>query len=304
MTEDESKRVVAEGRRAEALVSALLVLASLCAAAFVVLYVVHDDTQLLGLALGLTFACLAVAAIVAGKRIVPQETAVEERDRLLRPQEVEEVDAIVREGGEGISRRKLLTSAAVAAGLSAGAALVVPAASLGPSIGDRVRETPWSTGRRLVDRQGRRYRPDDIEIGTFYTALAEGANPNDLGSSLVVVRLPQEQIHLPADRRTWAPQGILAFSKICPHAGCAISLYRYPLYQPTSERPALTCPCHYSTFDPATGGKLLFGPAGRALPQLPLMVDRDGYLAARRDFPEGIGPSWLRIERNPPGESQ
>jgi ubiquinol-cytochrome c reductase iron-sulfur subunit len=89
----------------------------------------------------------------------------------------------------------------------------------------------------------------------------------------------------------------MAYSKICPHAGCAISLYRYPLYAHTSGEPAFTCPCHYSTFLPGEGGRLLFGPAGRALPQLKLMVDSGGYVAAAQGFVEDVGPSWWNVHR-------
>jgi ubiquinol-cytochrome c reductase iron-sulfur subunit len=302
---DPSQREMRRNPRAEKAVLALLWLAAACAVIFVIRYVVAGrDTQLLGLTIGLCFAFLGAAAVVAGKLVVPQETAVEDRDVLLREQEVEEVAELVEESTEGISRRKLLGAAGVAAGATVGAALVVPAASLGPSIDHRVSETPWYPGRRLVDTKGKLYRPEDIELGTFYTALPQGADPDDLGSSLVVVKLPVSTLRLPKGRETWAPQGVLAYSKVCPHAGCAISLYRYPLYQPTSEKPAFTCPCHYSTFDPAAGGKLLFGPAGRALPQLPLMVDSSGYLAAQRDFPEDIGPSWLLTKRNPKGPAK
>jgi ubiquinol-cytochrome c reductase iron-sulfur subunit len=141
------------------------------------------------------------------------------------------------------------------------------------------------------------YAAADIQIGTFYTALPEHANPDNFGSGLLVVRLPAELIHLPAARRSWAPEGILAYSKICPHAGCAISLYRYPTYQPTSNGPAFTCPCHYSTFLPGEGGRVVFGPAGRALPQLPLMIDAEGNLRAAGGFKEDIGPSWWGVHR-------
>ncbi|MFL5826365.1 MAG: Rieske 2Fe-2S domain-containing protein [Thermoleophilaceae bacterium] len=302
---DPSKREIRNSPRAETAVLLLLGLGSAAAVAFVVLYVVGErDTQLLGVAIGLCFAFFGAAAVVAGKFVVPQETAVEERDQLLREQEVEEVAELVDEGTEGISRRKLLGAAGAAAGATVGAALVVPAASFGPAIDHRVSETPWYPGRRLVDVKGKLYRPGDIELGTFYTALPQGADPDDLGSSLVVVKLPENTLRLPKGRETWAPQGVLAYSKVCPHAGCAISLYRYPLYEPTSDKPAFTCPCHYSTFDPAAGGKLLFGPAGRALPQLPLMVDSGGYLAAQRDFPEDVGPSWFLTKRDPKGPAK
>ena len=135
-----------------------------------------------------------------------------------------------------------------------------------------------------------------IEIGSFYTALPAGYYWEQLGAPLLVVRLPAHYIHLPASRAHWAPKGILAYSKICPHAACAISLYRYPTFAPTSPAiPAFTCPCHYSTFAPGEGGKLLFGPAGRPLPQLPVIIDAQGHLRAGGGFDEDVGPSWFDV---------
>ncbi|MEA2470163.1 MAG: ubiquinol-cytochrome c reductase iron-sulfur subunit, partial [Thermoleophilaceae bacterium] len=128
----------------------------------------------------------------------------------------------------------------------------------------------------------------------------EHGDLESLGAGLLVVRLAPGDIRLPAARRSWAPEGILAYSKICTHAGCAISLYRYPTYQATSGEPAFTCPCHYSTFLPGEGGRVAFGPAGRALPQLPLMIDSEGMLRAAGIFREDIGPSWWSVKR---GES-
>jgi quinol---cytochrome c reductase iron-sulfur subunit len=112
---------------------------------------------------------------------------------------------------------------------------------------------------------------------------------------VVVVRLEPSALRLPRKRARWAPQGILAFSKVCPHAGCAVALYRKPTFPEVQPRPALVCPCHYSTFDPAAGGEVLFGPAGRALPQLPLAVDAAGELRAGGDFSDAIGPSWWGV---------
>lgn len=284
--------------RVEAIVLLLLGGASASALVFSVLYVVHDDTQLLGLALGLSLICLAGAAILAGKRVVPQETAVEERPELLHEHEVDEVDLIVARGSEGISRRRLLVGAAGAAGLALGAALVVPAASLGPNIGRRIEETPWRIGRRLVDEKGEPLSADDIEPGSFVTAFPEGADPRELGSPVVVVQIPVNQLDLPEGRESWAPEGILAFSKICTHAGCAVALYRTPLYEPTSRAPALVCPCHYSTFDVRRGAAVIFGPAGRPLPQLPLTIDRDRTLVARGGFSGPVGPAWWSVRRS------
>jgi ubiquinol-cytochrome c reductase iron-sulfur subunit len=295
---DPSERAVPGNRRAETLVAALLVGAAVLGFTFTVLYVVLEtNTQLLGLAMGGALAALAAAAIVAGKMVVPQETAVEERDELLVEPEAEEVVQIVESGGEGISRRVLLTGACGLAGAGMVTAVAAPLASLGPPA-HALHDSPWTRGIRLVDDQSRPYAADDIQIGSFYTALPDGETWESFGAGLLVVRLPAEFNQLPLSRRGWAPQGIMAFSKICPHAGCAISLYRYPTdAQTSSPAPAFTCPCHYSTFTPGDGGKVIFGPAGRPLPQLPLMIDSDGNLRAAGRFDADIGPSWWGVRR-------
>jgi ubiquinol-cytochrome c reductase iron-sulfur subunit len=295
---DPSERAVPGNRRAETLVAALLVGAAVLGFTFTVLYVVLEtNTQLLGLAMGGALAALAAAAIVAGKMVVPQETAVEERDELLVEPEVQEVVQIVEAGGEGISRRVLLTGACGLAGAGMVTAVAAPLASLGPPA-HALHDSPWTRGIRLVDGQGRPYAAEDIQIGSFYTALPDGETWESFGAGLLVVRLPAQFNQLPLSRRGWAPQGIMAFSKICPHAGCAISLYRYPTdAQTSSPAPAFTCPCHYSTFTPGDGGKVIFGPAGRPLPQLPLMIDSDGNLRAAGRFDADIGPSWWGVRR-------
>ena len=294
---DPRRRDLPANRSAENLVAVLLVLAALLAFGFVAIYVLlAHDTQLLGVAIGGALAMLAAAAIIAGKLVVPQETSVEARDQLLDDEQVDEVVEIVEAGGEGVSRRKLLAGAGGLAGAAMATAAATPLASLGPRL-THIHDTPWHAGVGLIDDSGTPYAADDIQIGSFYTALPQGGNPENLSAGLLVVRLPATMIHLPASRRTWAPQGILAFSKICPHAACAISLYRYPTNESTSSGPAFTCPCHYSTFSPGEGGKLLFGPAGRSLPQLPLVIDADGLLRAGGGFDQDTGPSWWGVRR-------
>ncbi len=262
---------------------------------FTAVYVADTrNTQLLGIAIGGALALLAAAAIVAGKLVVPQEISVEERDKLLDEEETEEIVDMIEAGGEGISRRVLLTGAGGVAGAAIVTAAATPLASLGPRL-TSIHNTPWRRGVRLVDEQGQPYAAGDIQIGSFYTALPEGGNLEALGAGLLVVKLPAEMIKV---RPSWAPHGILAYSKICTHAGCAISLYRYPTFGPTTGvKPAFTCPCHYSTFAPGEGGKVLFGPAGRPLPQLPLMIDPDGNLRAAGGFDEDVGPAWFGVRR-------
>lgn len=281
-------------RRAENLVLAVLLLAAAAAIAFVAIYVAEPDTQLLGLAFGVALLLLGAAAAVAGKHVVPQERRAEEYPEFGDEQAQADVDEIVREPGSSITRRRLLVGAAGIAGGAVGAAALVPAASLGPNVDARIAATPWRRGLRVVDRDDNPVRATDVTENTFVTGFPEGADKKILAAPLVIVRLPLEDLELPPHRLAAVPDGIIAFSKICPHAGCAISMYRHPRYETTAPSPALVCPCHYSTFDPARGGKLEFGPAGRDLPQLPLEVNAAGELSAAGDFFDTIGPSYAR----------
>ena len=284
--------------RAETLVLLLFLAAALCAMGFIAVYAlgrVPHRTQLLGLSIGLSFAFLAAACIVIARRLVVTEENEEEYP-IEHVEEQEKVQQIVAESGSRFTRKRLVTVAAAATGGTVAAALVVPAVSLGPILDPSAfYETPWGRGRRLVDENGSPFRADEIEEKTFYTAFPQGADREDLGAPLVVVRVDPAELDLPADRSGWAPDGILAYSKICTHAGCAIALYRAPLFAPAEPKPALICPSHYSTFDPATGGSVTFGPAGRPLPQLPLAIDRSGHLRAAGNFSGAVGPAWWGV---------
>jgi ubiquinol-cytochrome c reductase iron-sulfur subunit len=298
---DPSERSVPADPGAELVVAILLALAGVFGFGFTAAYVLDgENAQLLGVALGGAFILLAAALIIAGKLVVPQETDVEERDLLLDEETTDEVIDLITSGGEGISRRALLAGAGCVCGAGLVTALATPAASMGPTL-NGIHRTQWHRGRLLVDETGTPFLADEVEIGTFYTALPQNGEDEHLDAGLIMVRLPPQYLHLPAARRGWAPRGIVAYSKICPHAGCAISLYRYPTYAPTSAQPAFTCPCHYSTFLPGEGGRLIFGPAGRALPQLPLMITADGHVAAAGGFVEDVGPSWWNVHRGQGG---
>jgi ubiquinol-cytochrome c reductase iron-sulfur subunit len=296
--ERQAERVVPPpdpARRATAVVMALLAGASLSAVGFIVAYLLGGDTQLLGLGLGLAFAFLAAATLVASRRLIPQEVRSEELGSRDDPAAREQAAQILREGGEGLSRRGLMLAAGGTAGVC-GAALLLPAASLGPVLEtERLDETAWQPGRRLVDERGRAILADDLAVGSFVTAFAEGIERKRLDASLVVVRVRPDELQLPPERAGWAVDGILAYSKSCTHAGCAVSMFDYPLYRPTSPRPRLVCPCHYSAFDVGDAGKVLFGPAGRPLPQLPLLRAADGSLVAGGPLSAPPGPSWSGV---------
>jgi ubiquinol-cytochrome c reductase iron-sulfur subunit len=281
---------------AELVVAALLVATAAAAALAVVAYGVGWSTQAFGGALAGAIALLAVALVVAAKTFIPTEELDEEYPPFGQEEESRAVAQIVRESGDGITRKRLLGGAAGLAGTAVGAALIAPAVSLGPVFDtSRLNESPWRRGRLLVDEQARPISADDIDSGTFYTAFPAGADPKEIGSPIILVRLDPRELKLPAGREGWAPEGIVAYSKICTHAGCAIALYRNPLFTPTEPQRALVCPCHYSTFDPAAGAKVLFGPAGRPLPQLPLAIRQDRRLVAAGGYSGPPGPSWWGV---------
>jgi ubiquinol-cytochrome c reductase iron-sulfur subunit len=120
-------------------------------------------------------------------------------------------------------------------------------------------------------------------------APGEERTLNNIGKDAVLlIRLRPEDFNLDAERLSWTHEGIIAFSKICSHMGCAVALYE----QQTKH---LLCPCHQSTFDVTRAAKVIFGPAARPLPQLAITVDAEGYLVAQAPFTEPVGPSfWER----------
>jgi len=291
-------------RRLELAIAGLLACSAVASIAFVVIYDSGADTQGLGIALGAALAFLAAALLIASRKLFLSTPVAEERPEFAQPpedpgftvgpaaEEAEELAGEIESPAEAITRRRLLVAAAGAAGTALGAALVVPAASLGPSLDDRLHRSPWRTGVRLVDEDDQPIAPAMIGERGFVTAFPEGVDKRELAAPLIVMHLNPSSLDLPAGREGWAPQGLVAYSKICTHAGCAVSIPRSPLYPDQAPRPALVCPCHYSTFDPAKGADVIFGPAGRALPQLPLSIGSDGTLVAAGELSGDVGPAW------------
>jgi ubiquinol-cytochrome c reductase iron-sulfur subunit len=240
---------------------------------------------------------------VTGRSLVVTEELEEDYPVEERRDDQEALARLVDESGSRIDRGRLLKVCLGAAGGSLGLALAAPLASLGPVLDmESLYAAPWGRGRRLVDEEGRPLRADAIEPGAFSTAFPEGADREDLGAAVVIVRLHPAELRLPARNAHYDAAGIVAYSKVCTHAGCAIALYRTPLFEAADPKPALVCPCHYSTFDPANGGSVLFGPAGRKLPMLPLAIDARGELRAAGNFDGPVGPSWwgVRLRRPRP----
>jgi ubiquinol-cytochrome c reductase iron-sulfur subunit len=298
----EGERIVEAGapeRRAENVVLILLAIAVAWAIGFVVVYAEFSPSgmpnELLGVCLSMSLAFVAAAFAVVARRLVVTEELEDEYPEE-HPQEQSEVAQIIHESGSRFTRKRLLIGASAAAAGALGVAVATPALSLGPVwYTGPLDRTPWRRGRRLVDEDNRPFLADEIDQGTFYTAFPEGADKEEIASPVVLVRLDPTVIHLPAGRTGWAPRGILAYSKICTHAGCAIALYRKPTFAPVEPNPQLVCPCHYSTFNPATGAAVTYGPAGRPLPQLPLLIDAAGHLRAGGNLSGRVGPGWWNV---------
>jgi quinol---cytochrome c reductase iron-sulfur subunit len=232
--------------------------------------------------------CVALVAfgwglVIVGHHLFGGPDRVEERHVLVeRAEEAHVEEALDRV--EVLSRRRLLTGSLLAALGAFAAAAVFPIRSLGPSPGRSLDVTPWRRGRRAVTRDGRHVRAADVPSGGLVTVFPEG-HPDSADGQAVLLRVDADRLDLPPGRESWTPEGLIAFSKVCTHAGCPVGLYEV-------EPNQLLCPCHQSAFDVLRGAQPVSGPAARALPQLPLRIDDEGFIVAQGDFSSPIGPSW------------
>lgn len=274
----------------------LLFLTSLAASvAFAVAYSVAASIQVLGLTLGIAMLALGAGMAVWSKRLMPQGPFVEERPDLEPTPEEERAAAEAFVSGErAIGRRKLLGPLFAAAAGMLGLVVLWPVRSLGPRPGSALRVTGWRRGARVVNELGQPVRADDLEVGGVITAFPEG-HVRSADAQTIIVRVADAVLRPPAGREDWAPGGHLAYSKVCTHAGCPVGLYQ-------ADSHVLICPCHQAAFDVLDAARPVFGPATRPLPQLPLEVDGEGFLVARGDFSEPVGPGFWELE--PPREDR
>ena len=268
---------------------------------FIFIPVMGDtNAQQLGIGLGIAFGLLFIGfgAVHWAKTLMPDQEVIAYR-HTLRSEEKDRDEFVnaAKVGAEeaGLGRRPLIKRSLFAALGLAGIPAVVMLRDLGPLPGNALNETSWKTGTRLVTDPGDRpIKASDLEVGGVAQVLPELApgkkrTLEDIAKDAVLlVRLRPSEFQLNAERLSWTHQGIIAFSKICSHMGCAVALYE----QTTKH---LLCPCHQSTFDVTRAAKVIFGPSARPLPQLAITVDADGYLIAKQPFTEAVGPSfWER----------
>ncbi|MGR8011023.1 cytochrome bc1 complex Rieske iron-sulfur subunit [Streptomyces hypolithicus] len=252
----------------------------------------------LGLTLGLALFCIGAGAVHWARTLMSDvEVAAERHPIEAEPEVKAKVMADFKAGAEesAIGRRKLIRTTMFGALAMVPLSGVVLLRDLGPLPEDKLRKTLWAKGKQLINMNtDEPLRPEDIAVGSLTFAKPEGLEEdnhdfnNEIAkAALMIVRLEPKDIK---DKREldWSHQGIVAFSKICTHVGCPISLYEQQTHH-------VLCPCHQSTFDLADGARVIFGPAGHALPQLRIGVNDEGFLEALSDFEEPVGPSfWER----------
>ncbi len=261
------------------------------------------QSTLLGLTSGLAVLLIGMACIHWARMLMSDEEIVGDRHESASPPEVRErVLADLDRGIEdsGIRRRKLIGSGlAGALGLLAVPALV-SFADLGPwplpgLRKETIERTIWTQGTRLVnDVNNLPLKASELVVGQLVNAepatlaALHGVEHQQAKAkaAIIVVRMDPNSIKIPESRRDWQVDGILCYSKICTHVGCPISLWEQQTHH-------LLCPCHQSTFDLGNSGVVVFGPAARSLPQLPITTDAEGYLIARSDFTVPVGPSYF-----------
>jgi ubiquinol-cytochrome c reductase iron-sulfur subunit len=318
-------------KRAERQVAGFFGLSMVCAILFVVAYFTLEigdnfdtfiglgaSTVALGLALGGALLFIGIGIIQWARKLMGDHEISELRHSASSTDEdredtLEQLSMGIDESG--IGRRPLVRNSLLGAVGLLGLPAVVLLRDLGPTnaqianaeLGHGLQHTIWKKGMRVVrDVIGTPIKASELEIGDLVNAAPEALFPTEANGypevegvelqvqkakgAIIVVKMEPEEIKPVDGRDNWTVDGVICYSKICTHVGCPISLYERTTHH-------VLCPCHQSTFDLADGAKVIFGPAHRPLPQLPLAVDEEGYLIAQADFNEPIGASYWEREK-------
>jgi ubiquinol-cytochrome c reductase iron-sulfur subunit len=294
----------------ERIIAACFILSMLASIAFIVAYVgleVHSvDATLrsnlaLGTSMGVAFMAMGVGATLWVRNIMPDVEQTEERHPLATTTEERKAfSKTFTEGAEasGFVKRPLLRRTLIAASVPLAIAPIVLLRDMGPLPGTSLRYTVWRKGMRMVI-----YGPntpllaaDFSTPGQMITVAPEGftENQNVLAKAVTIIikfapgQLIPDRPGSPGTVMNWTVDNIVAYSKICTHVGCPVALYEETTHH-------ILCPCHQSTFNAAQGAQVLFGPAPRPLPQLPIGTDAQGFLIATSDFHVPVGPSFWEL---------
>jgi ubiquinol-cytochrome c reductase iron-sulfur subunit len=283
-------------RRAELRIVACWMITLLSGLGLAVTYIVASfQSQVIGAFLACGFAGLGAGLVLWARDLLPGHEVTAHREHqggsgdTARAEVVESLNRAI----DPMARRPFLLKVLLPVGGVFGLAAFFPLASLGPRPHKSLYSSGWYAGAHLVTEDGSRLKPADLEVNGILTVFPEEKTPaTDASappqSATVLINLGGAPFVIEKGREGWTVNGIVAFSKICTHAGCPVSLYDVESHQ-------LVCPCHQSTFDVLLDCKPVFGPASRSLPQLALSVDDAGYLIAQGDYDQPVGPGfWNR----------
>ncbi|MEO8261876.1 MAG: Rieske 2Fe-2S domain-containing protein [Pseudolysinimonas sp.] len=261
---------------------------------------VRINNLLLGLGITLGLFGIGFGAVHWSKSLMEGHDLVESRHPTRGSEETREKAVEVFTLGNkesGFTRRKLIRNSLIGALVVTPLPAIVLFRDLAPA-GDpvaRLKHTLWDKDVRLTrDPDGTPIKLSDVTLGSVFHVIPEGLNEAEdrleekAKAAVLLMRLKPSDLNPSPGREDWAYEGIVAYSKICTHVGCPVALYEQQTHH-------LLCPCHQSQFDITREAEVIFGPAKRPLPQLPITVDAEGYLVARSDFTEPVGPSfWER----------
>ena len=291
-------------------------------------------TPLYGLTFGLSILAIGIGAVLFQRKFIPEEISIQDRHDGRSPEiDRKTIAANLTDALEGstLKRRKLI---GMSLGIGLGAfglgtlvafmggliknpwKPVVPTAEGNKAVLWTSGWTPRFKGEtvylaRATGRPGEspfvKMRPEDLDAGGMETVFPWRASDGDgttiesherLNEIGMGVRNPVMLIRIrPVDmskvvkrkgQESFNFGELFAFTKVCSHLGCPSSLFEQQSYR-------ILCPCHQSQFDALHFARPIFGPAVRALAQLPITIDQDGYLVANGDFIEPVGPAfWER----------
>jgi ubiquinol-cytochrome c reductase iron-sulfur subunit len=291
-------------RRAERVVAACFIIATLAGIGFIAAYVifqVHSVTNVLhsNIALGSTmavaFLAMGIGATIWVRRLMPVVELTEQRHPMASSAQDRAAFAETFEEGAEASqfvKRPIVRRTLIAATVPVALAPVVLLRDLGPLPRKSLDHTVWKAGTRVVVYGTNRplTAADFNSPGSSLSVIPEGYADNDdalAKAATTLIKFAPGELKQPTVMN-WTVDGIVAYSKICTHLGCPAALYEQTTHH-------ILCPCHQSTFDAARGAQVIFGPATRPLPQLPLSTNAQGYLVAQSDYREPVGPSfWER----------
>ncbi len=261
---------------------------------------VRLNNLFLGVGISLALLSIGIGAIYWAKNLMKDGEWTESRHPTRGSDETRAAAAeVFKLGNEesGFGRRTLIRRSLIGALVVAPLPAVVMLRDLAPAADPvaLLSKTIWAKGVRLArDPDGTPIKASDVTIGSVFHVIpdnlgdAESKLDEKAKAAVILMRLDPQDLHVSEDRKDWNYQGIVAYSKICTHVGCPVALAEQHTHH-------LLCPCHQSQFDISHEAKVIFGPAKRPLPQLPITVDAEGYLIARSDFTEPVGPSfWER----------